>query len=785
MIYPAEFEQKTGFDQIRLLLKERCLSVSGKKYVDAIAFSSDHATILRHLRLTEELRLILISEESFPATGFPDLLDMLNYLRIENTYAEPEELAELRTLITLFLEMSRFFSKERIKLYPLLATMIREVSAADEEDSVVSVKQISGIPTRIDRILDDRNGGLRDNASPELHKIRSSRKEVQGRIEKRMQQILYTAKQNGWTDNETGLTMREGRLVIPVKSAHKRKLRGFICDESATGLTVYIEPAELLELHNVIRELTSAEKREIIRILTAVANEIRPHAGILMRISDLLGKLDCVRAKALFAVDTGAMLSKRILQDPLINWQQAVHPLLLLSHRKAGKKVVPLSITLHPAHRIIVISGPNAGGKSICLKTVGLLQYMLQCGLLPPARDDSEFGIFREIMIDIGDEQSLENDLSTYTSKLLSMKYFIEHLQESSLFLIDELGTGTDPSVGGAIAEAALLTMAEKGASGVVTTHYANLKLLAGTPKSPCLKLDRPEEDLPSHYEGRIGVGSSGICNGAMLFDSQTMKPLYQLQIGYPGSSFALEIAGEIGFPETVLKRASELVGGSQLGFDRQLQDLGVEQEEIRKRTTEVQVADDFLNELIGKYQKLVTELEQKRTEILEKARQEAHGLLKDSNKLIEHVIKEIRESQADKERTKNAREKIRQKKDQLETCVQCSSKEPKKHEVTTGGKTSTKGSTVYHAIIKEKLDSFTMTLDLRGKRVDEAFPELQQYIDDAILLSVKEVRILHGKGTGTLREITREYLRSVKEVKSFQDEHVERGGAGITVVTF
>jgi len=705
----------------------------------------------------------------------------------------------------IWLDVIKFFSRGSGQLYPHLVKLIEE-STRDErrgtkdegrrtkdegrwtkdegrgtkderrgtKDENHGIRNpVSGIQHQIDLILDGR-GGIRDTASPALQKVRKKMTILKNGMEKKMHLILAQARQRGWTDEDADVTVRDGRWVIPIRSTHKRKLPGYIWDESATGQTVYLEPGELFEMNREIQELHYEERREIIRILTGIADEIRPFIPAMINAIRLLGQLDFIRAKASFAIDIGASMCRRVGKNPLLHWEQAVHPLLLLAHRKTGKPVVPLTIQLTSDQRVLVISGPNAGGKSICLKTVGLLQYMLQCGILPPAREDSEFGIFRHILIDIGDEQSVENDLSTYSSKLLNMKFFLSNLDKLSLFLIDEMGSGTDPSVGGAIAEAALERMAFTGAFGVVTTHYSNLKLLAG-------KID-------------------GVVNGAMLYDSHNMKPLYHLRIGKPGGSFALEIATIIGFPEDILKHASEKIGGSQLDFDRQIQDLEFEKEEVRKRSTEVHVADAFLHELITKYQKLADDLKKSKQEILDRAREEAGNLLDDSNKLIERTIREIKESQAEKERTKRARAEVKQMKDKVHSPQSpVTAKSPKgdfhesetniQHPLTTNHLPVTShqspviGPQSVSGINGEKMGQISLTLDIRGMRADEAFMAIQRYVDDAILLSAHEIRILHGKGNGVLREVTRNYLRSVKEVKRYHDEHMEHGGAGITVI--
>ena len=574
------------------------------------------------------------------------------------------------------------------------------------------------------------------------------------------------ARQSGWTPENVELTLRDGRLVIPLLSAHKRKIQGLIHDESATGHTVYLEPADVLETNNEIRELDYAERREIIRILITFTDALRPSCEDLIRAYTFLGTVDFIRAKASLAIRIKGILPSKISGKPCMQWNEAVHPLLYLAHSRQKKSVVPLSIELEPENRILIISGPNAGGKSVCLKTVGLLQYMFQCGILPSAKENSAFGVFLNIYIDIGDEQSLENDLSTYTSKLLNLKFFIENIDERSMFLIDEFGSGTDPALGGPIAEASLEEINRKKAFGVVTTHYSNLKLLAGR--------------VP------------GIVNGAMLYDAKKMKPLYLLKIGKPGSSFAFEIARLIGFPADVLNAAAHKTGTSQLNFDLELQNLEAEKTELVQKSTEIKVADDFLNEMITKYRKLKEELEASQKEILRKAKEEALNMLNESNRLIEKTIKEIRESQAEKARTKEARQEIQELKKKIEQDTKEEDNKSLKEKKLIllspqqGKVIPSRGPyQSFYDDLQNKLLGFQLTLDLRGKRADETFSILQHYIDDAILLNIPEVRILHGKGNGVLRQITRDYLAGVKEVKKFGDEQLERGGAGITVVNF
>ena len=752
MVFPSNFEVKIGFDSIRALLKEYCLG-PGRPRTEEMAFSDELSEIRPLLGQTEELRHILLSEENFPSQDYYDLTNELHRIRIEGTFIEPENLSLLKLSLSSITLILDFFRKHPVEKFPFLSSLSGEISIDPE------------LITGIEQIIDDKSQ-VRDDASSALKKIRKEKKSKLATVEKKIIQSLKMARQSGWTPENAELTLRDGRLVIPLLSAHKRKIQGFVHDESATGHTVYLEPADVLETNNEIRELDYAERREIIRILTAFTDTLRPFYEDLIRAYTFLGNIDFIRAKANLAIRINGILPATVSEEPCMHWNEAVHPLLYLAHSRQKKSVVPLSIELDSENRILIISGPNAGGKSVCLKTVGLLQYMFQCGILPSAKENSAFGIFRNIYIDIGDEQSLENDLSTYTSKLLNLKFFIENIDERSIFLIDEFGTGTDPALGGPIAEASLEEINRKKAFGVVTTHYSNLKLLAGR--------------VP------------GIVNGAMLYDAKKMKPLYLLKIGKPGSSFAFEIARQIGFPTEVLNSAANKTGTSQLDFDQELQNLEAEKNELTQKSTEIKVADDFLNEMITKYRKLNEDLEASQKEILRKAKEEALHMLNESNRLIEKTIKEIRESQAEKTRTKEARQEIQELKKKIE-------QEPKEED-----KKSPKGKKLiplslqqvkitpsrgpyqsFYDDLQKKLLQFQLTLDLRGKRADETFSILQHYIDDAILLDIPEVRILHGKGNGVLRQITRDYLAGVNEVKKFGDEQLEQGGTGITVVYF
>jgi DNA mismatch repair protein MutS2 len=775
MIFPANFEQKLGFDQVRMILSDRCLSPLGRQRVAGIGFTANPDEIDAMLSETAEMKEVIQFGEQFPAQDYYDMIPHLVHLRIEATWLEPEQMSELQLSLLTIIRLFQFFGKNSEK-YPRL----------NRHALANAVPSINNHAARIALLIDEKSR-IRDGASPALAKIRRERTSKQASVERKVVQSFKLARQSGWTPDDADITIRNGRLVIPLASAHKRRIPGFLHDESATGQTVYIEPAEIFETNNEIRELDYAENREIIRILIEFADSLRPSVDPLIQAYQFLGLIDFLRSKALFALDINGMPVHRVTTAPgppsgkkekngtprRLAWNNAVHPLLFLSHRKQKKEVVPLDIELNEDNRILIISGPNAGGKSVCLKTAGLVQYMYQCGLLPPVKEDSEFCIFDRIFIDIGDEQSIDNDLSTYTSKLFNLKFFIENTDSRSLFLIDELGGGTDPSLGGAIAEATLEALNARNAFGVVTTHYSNLKLLAG--REP------------------------GIFNGAMLYDTARLKPLFKLKTGKPGSSFAFEIAREIGFPRQVLESAQQKTGRSQLDFDRELQNLEVEKQEMSKKSTELKVADDFLAELIGKYEKLTADLEKKKKEILETARTEAGELLAGTNRIIEKTIREIRESQAEKSKTKEIREELSAFKDKMmaaEKAVRKEETEAANQSVEAADSKRVKKTPPitktpagpYQSYINElqsKLADYRLTLDLRGFRVDEAIPELQRYIDDAILLSISEVKILHGKGNGVLRQVTREYLRTVKEVKSARDEHIEHGGSGITVVNF
>lgn len=795
MIYPANFEQKTSFDKVREMVAQRCISDMGRERATRMAFSTDYDLISRLLKETREFLTILETGLPFPSQDYLDLSPALLRIRVPGTYLLADELVDFRLSLRTISACLDFYR------LPAAQSFIYLKARAGNLD----------VPRHIiyeaDRILDEK-GQIRDSASLELARIRKEMRSKSVASEKMIGQLLTMARSSGWTVTDAEITLSDGRLVIPILSAHKRKIKGIIHDESASGQTVYIEPESCLEINNEVRELENAERREIIHILTLFSDFIRPETELLLQAYDFLGEMDFIRAKARLASETEA--DEPVLKPgPAINWMNARHPLLYLSFKTRAKTVVPLNIKLDQEERILIITGPNAGGKSVCLKTVGLIQYMLQNGLLVPVDPDSNAGIFENIFIDIGDEQSLENDLSTYSSHLINLGFFIGHCQPFSLFLIDELGTGTDPSLGGAIAEAALEKLSETGAFGVVTTHYSNLKLLAG-------KVD-------------------GIMNGAMLFDTKKLQPLYILATGKPGSSFTFEIARRIGFPEDVIDSAIIKAGKTHLDFEKQLQEVESDKLQLEKRMKEFKVADDFLGELIEKYEAMKTDLDKSRKEILEKARQEAKELFEQSNRLIENTIKQIRESQAEKEKTKSARIELEQYRQKIVVTHLGEEKKPAiasnsddmkylkpgdwvsiKGQQNTGvirriksgaamvefdglkikvpvrklilSKVPAKVTTSHKkspfmSDINEKAIHFKLSLDLRGKTADEAVMMVQKYIDDAYLLRIKEVSILHGKGEGILRKAVRDYLSSIEEVVSFDDEQHDRGGSGITKV--
>ena len=777
------------------MLSEHCISAMGLEKVGNVAFSNDINFIIKSLEQTEEFIHLLQTGIPFPVRDFHDLREAFHRVQIDGTCLNVEDLFALKPSLNVLDAILHYGHSESANETPRLKSLIENIFID------------RSIFTEVNRLVDDK-GEIPDNASTELLEIRQSIRRKQTGIEKRIRQIMSDAKTAGWVDQKSELTVRDGRLVIPVKAGDKRAIRGFIHDESATGQTVYIEPAEIFDTSNEIKELEYAEKREIHRILMAFTRLLRPYLSELRKAWNLLGELDFIRAKALLAQEIGGV-KPEIKDTPYFNWQQARHPLLEKKLKAQGKQVVPLDLKLDETDRILVISGPNAGGKSVCLKTTGLLQYMLQCGLMPPMRVDSQCGLFENLFIDIGDEQSILDDLSTYSSHLINMKALLEHADEKTLFLIDEFGTGTEPQLGGAIAEAILLELNKKQAFGMVTTHYANLKLLA------------------DNHEG--------IINGAMLFDTRFMQPMYLMMTGKPGSSFAFEIAKKIGFPKQILDDAANITGDQHLKFEKQLQQLEVDKKAIRKKEQDLRIADQLLTEVVEKYKGLLAELESKKKQYLRDAAAEAQELIQKANSQIERTIKEIKEAQAEKTKTKEIRQNLEKTKEEIAQKAKEVAEAKKKEEtevVLKVGDTvcieemqvvgeilsisDTDATILFDSIrlrtspdklrkvsraearktqrrwqkgiaedLSEKAEHFELTLDVRGKRAEEALDIVDKYLDEAKLLSIKEVSILHGKGNGILRKLIREKLSHIHEIERFCDASLETGGTGITRVYF
>jgi DNA mismatch repair protein MutS2 len=800
MIYPDNFEFKIGFDSIRKLLSEACISDLGKEYVNKIRLTTNILLLKRLHKQVTEFRHILNFGKPFPVSGYFDLRYELNRLKTEGTYISAEELFNLKSSLETISNIISFFKKTETEQYEELKKLMTDFEFPQE------------ILTKAKTIIDEK-GNIKDTASGELVSIRAKIAGKQRQIIAETRKAFSKAKQNGYLPEGSEITIRNGRAVIPVKASDKRAIKGFIHDESSSGQTVFIEPITSFEINNEIIELENKERREIIKILTNFSNVLRPEIYNLLNAYRFLGIIDFIRAKAVVASSLNAS-SPTIDRNGEAVLTKAYHPLLMISHKKINKEVVPVDISLNKANRILIISGPNAGGKSVCMKTFGLLQYMFQCGLQIPASPDSRLPVFENIFLDIGDEQSLENDLSTYSSHLLNMKFFLKNANSKTLFLIDEFGTGTEPHLGAAIAEATLEQLAHKKAYGIITTHYTNIKLAADRIK--------------------------GLINGAMLFDTEKMQPLYILKTGKPGSSFAFEIANKIGFPEDVLNRAKKKSGGKHLVFDKQLQQLETDKLSMEEKQKYIERKESEILNLENKYKELLSKLEKEKKEIIKKAKIEALEIIEKSNKEIEKTIKEIKEAKADKNKTKTARNELEKKKSKLQSEVSKEKKIKKNTEIKRdvenkkikeGDFVEIKGMDVVGEVIRienkdvsvnvnnvilntsldklvktdkkpknavkkisknniineinEKAANFELTLDLRGKRGEEALEILARYIDDAILLNIKEISILHGKGYGILRELIRDFLKNIKEIKWFGDAHIERGGAGITRVVF
>ena len=798
MIYPQNIERKIDFQVIRDGLKGCCMSGLGKERVDAMQWLTHYPTVRELLnRVREMMNVLTDASLTFPHGEIYDLREALARIRVEGLFMDEAELFSLRKLLDYAGQLERFFGTLDKNKYPLLSSSL----ITSSPNSIIQW---------IDNIL-DRYGKMRDNASPELARLRKEISASQGSVSRALNAILRQAQAEGILDKDAAPTMREGRLVLPVPPAYKRKIGGIVHDESATGKTVFIEPQQVVEANNRIRELEGEERRERMRILLEITARIRPEVPQILETETYLGEVDFLRAKALFAIDIHAIVPE-LSKKPMIDWREAYHPVLLLNFRRQGKTVVPLTIKLlgdrgdeAKGERILVISGPNAGGKSVCLKTVAMLQYMLQCGLPVPMHEASTMGFFKQLLIDIGDEQSIEDDLSTYSSHLRNMKHFVRYANAQTLLLIDEFGTGTEPMIGGAIAEAVLAQLNEQKAFGVITTHYGNLKHLA----------ERTE----------------GIINGAMLYDRGQLKPLFQLSIGQAGSSFAVEIACQIGLPENIIQRATEIVGEEHIDYDKHLQDIARDKRYWENKRQNIRQKEKHLEEKIAHYEEQMAGIKAKKRAIIEEANAEAADLLRKSNATIERTIREIKEAKAEKKATQAARQKVENLKQKVEQTTHQAAGKKAKSTATPQGSDSSKrtknnvlrdlsdlkiltknpakliqeapaakgslagtqrtvSSNVADELRRKKL-SFNRELDIRGMRVDEALETLIAYIDDALMVNAEQVSILHGTGTGALKQVVRDYLgerqKSMRRLKSgdisFHDGDPDRGGAGITVV--
>ncbi|MBQ9586136.1 MAG: Smr/MutS family protein [Muribaculaceae bacterium] len=819
MIYPSNFESKIGFTTVRKEINSRCISTLGQHCCEQMRFSTRFDEVMLWLNQTNEFLSILQSKREFPLNYFFDMRTTLKAIAVPGSHLSAESLFNLQRSLTTVGEIVRFFersSDEGTPAYPSLARLAK------------TMQSFPDIIAEIGRIL-DKNGNIKDNASPLLQELRRAIANATASINGLLRKVIATGRQEGYLDKDTTPSVRDGRLVIPVSPMHKRKLRGIVHDESASGRTIFIEPEEVVETNNRIREAENEVKREIVRILTEVTDLIRPHAEELLATYRVLGLIDFIRAKAVFAQDVDGQMP-HVEKNPHVELYHAIHPALLLSLREQGKEVVPLNIELNSQQRILLISGPNAGGKSVCLKTVGVVQYMMQCGVLPTVYYNSHMGIFNSIFIDIGDQQSIEDDLSTYSSHLQNMKTFLVRGDKRSLILIDEFGSGTEPQIGGAIAQAILDQLNKSRIMGVITTHYQNLKQFA--------------DDTP------------GIVNGAMLYDRQQMKPLFQLSIGYPGSSFAIEIARKTGIPREVIDKASEIVGSDYINMDKYLLDIVRDRKYWENKRYDIHQKEKKINAIAEQYNERLEKLNHEYKSILKEARNEALDIIAQSNSQVERTIKDIKEVQAEKEKTRQVRQQLEEFKQRLAQEDQAqglkeirplkSINKPNKKEKTKKthitkkddrnrplqpgdsvllkGGASTVGTIISldekyavvafgslktrvevsrlertlrkaesrekPSITKSTADDirhrqlhFKTEIDVRGMRADEAVQAVTYFIDEAIQFMYKTVRILHGTGTGALREAIRQYLNTVNGVKNYHDEHVQLGGAGITIV--
>ncbi len=784
MLYPAQLQTKLGFNEIKEEIKKECISTMGRSMVDKMQFISNFDLLKKLLLQTQEFKQILLTGKNFPSDHYFDIKLLSEKLRIEGTYLFEDEFLKLMQALITVKACIQFIKDEEGK-YPSIELLIKDI-AFDQN----IIKQIEAII--------DNKGTIKPNASAELKDLNQSIAAAESEIRKRMSQIFKEWQKEGYT-SDSQLTVRDGRMVIPVAAEYKRKARGFIVDESSTGQTVFMEPTEVLELNNKLKDLEYQRKREIIRILISLSDVIRPSLPQLLQYNQLLSILDFIRAKSKFAIRIDANLPE-INKDAKFKWIHAKHPLLLLSFSSQGKNVVPLNAEIDEKNRIIIISGPNAGGKSVALKTIGLLQLMLQHGLLIPLSADSNISVMKKILVDIGDDQSIESDLSTYSAHLSNMNVFIREANPHTLILIDEFGTGTDPKFGGPIAEAVLETLNKKQVRGVVTTHYSNLKVFASN--------------------------TEGLLNASMLFDTLELKALYKLELGQPGSSYAFEIAQKTGLSKSLIDLAKKKVGVQQQKVDELL--IEIQRDKVKLDELQSKLTKDnlYLNQLLDDNKNLKQELEENKKRLLKDSKAEAKKILADANKLIENTIAEIKQANADKELTKKLRHKLEQESQQLLSSLEpkaTTSAEIKNYNFKIGDWVKLIESDALGRIIniqKNKAElaigelrtlvslnkiqiaqapkevktksssglinseeSFMPQIDLRGKRAEEALMEVEKFLDKALIMGFSQLRILHGKGDGVLRKIVRESLRKFKEVKSIDDEHADFGGDGISIV--
>lgn len=784
MTYPNNAAEKLGFLDIKELIKSYCLSTMGQQMVDKISVMTNFDHINKFLRQTNEFKSILLNDSPLPITNFYDIKIMAEKARIEGTYLTEDEFFKVSVSLGTVFSVIQYFT-EREGQYSNLQALFEHLPV---EKSIL---------VKIEKVIDPK-GKIRPNASSELQNITSDIARAEQEARKRIDQIFKSAQNNGWTA-DGNLTIRDGRLCIPVLAENKRKLKGFIHDESSSGQTVYLEPEEVFQLNNIIRDLEFEKRREIIKLLVALTDELRPYVPLLLSYHGLLTKLDFVRAKALFAISIEAEMPV-LIKEAELDLIHARHPLLFLNFKKEQQTVVPLNIRVDEQQRIIVVSGPNAGGKSVCMKTVGLLQIMVQAGLLIPADEHSKIGIFKQIFADIGDDQSIESDLSTYSAHLSKMKNFIEMANSKTLILIDEFGTGTDPQFGGPIAEAVLEELNQKKVRGVVTTHYSNLKTFANS--------------------------TPGLENASMLFNNQEMQPLYILSLGKPGSSYAFEIAQKIGLSPKVLASAKNKIGDYQKKVDTLLVDLERDKKELIDTRISLEKGERRLKVMLAENEQLKSYLEENKRTIIKDAKVEAQNIIKNANKLIENTISEIKENRAEKEQTQKLRRNLEQELKKHTVPEKKAPKAPAVAELQKGDWVKLMDSETIGQVIEiarenvilamgdlrsvvklkrvEKIpnkavpreirksyahdltqdfSTFSTELDLRGRRGDEALYEMEKYLDRAVMMGLNSLKIIHGKGDGILRKLIRGYLSKYPEVDKMEDEHADRGGDGITYV--